>query len=657
MRFSLRQLIVYPSLFAILPVVNLYLVNRHLLLVSAVLGYLVLIFVSVMLVYWLLRWRLKTSSTAGLLTLTLAVAVFYYGTVYDGVGKLADRLSIVTFLTDHRVLLLVWGLILAFLVVLILRKRFTSQTADSYLNLFSIAVVGVALSQFLIGPPTVVKSSPHQEGITPGKLLGERINLNGLPDVYYIILDGYGRQDVLKDYYDFDNSEFINNLTQRGFYVAPASRSNYSETKLSLASSLNMDYLDALGLITENLDSDLRSAIQNNRVMQEFDQQGYETITLHMGYVAGKYTRIGDETRELTSLGEFDIILLRSTILRPILSDFVKADRRAAIMDGFARLKAIASDDRPTFVYAHFVVPHPPFLFDEEGGMDQSHSDLDDNRWLPKDGYVNGVRIANQQVESLIDSLLSRPGTPPIIIVQGDHGPASDYMRPRERMPNLNAYYLPGGGEQYLYPDITPVNTFRLILDLYFKTQFGLLDDRSLFVDYEDPYDFCEAQDAYHDSEGESAWIDRPRTWLAGHDYRLVMNDCSLFDVLPIHDGWTEVIDSFHGEFLRWAGPSLHLRLPAEPNKNYVLRLNVDNTFSNQDLKLIINGYLLTTITLPSGRQEIEINIPAEKIGDLPFVNVEIDHSQSSIISTDPTVGPRELSMMYYWLEWRPQQS
>jgi hypothetical protein len=33
---------------------------------------------------------------------------------------------------------------------------------------------------------------------------------NEPPDIYYIILDGYGRSDVLKNEYGYDNSDFLN---------------------------------------------------------------------------------------------------------------------------------------------------------------------------------------------------------------------------------------------------------------------------------------------------------------------------------------------------------------------------------------------------------------------------------------------------------------
>jgi len=70
--------------------------------------------------------------------------------------------------------------------------------------------------------------------------------------------------------------------------------------------------------------------------------------------------------------------------------------------------------------------------------------------------------------------IISTSPVKPIIIVQGDHG-VKDY----NRASILNAYYLPGGVEKKLYPTISLVNSFRVILDNYFGKQYPLLDDTS----------------------------------------------------------------------------------------------------------------------------------------------------------------------------------
>ena len=56
----------------------------------------------------------------------------------------------------------------------------------------------------------------------------------------------------------------------------------------------------------------------------------------------------------------------------------------------------------------------------------------------------------------------------------------------------LNAYYMPEGKDKYLYPEITPVNTFRVIFNSYFGTEFDMLPDKNYFTKPHRPYRYYE---------------------------------------------------------------------------------------------------------------------------------------------------------------------
>lgn len=81
----------------------------------------------------------------------------------------------------------------------------------------------------------------------------------------------------------------------------------------------------------------------------------------------------------------------------------------------------------------------------------------------------------------------------PIIIIQGDHGSwntayaknsATQISDPNERMPILRAYYVPKKVRENLYPTISPVNSFRIILKHLFDEPIDILEDKSYFSWY-----------------------------------------------------------------------------------------------------------------------------------------------------------------------------
>ena len=109
------------------------------------------------------------------------------------------------------------------------------------------------------------------------------------------------------------------------------------------------------------------------------------------------------------------------------------------------------------------------------------------------------MTFINQKLRDVITSILENSAVPPIIILQGDHGPGAYYDMLElndsclaERYSILNAYYFPDGDYQLLYPEITPVNSFRVILDTYFGTDLDLLDDKNYFAGWLSPYEFTD---------------------------------------------------------------------------------------------------------------------------------------------------------------------
>jgi hypothetical protein len=328
------------------------------------------------------------------------------------------------------------------------------------------------------------------------------VDQQNLPDIYYIVLDAYGRADQIQKHLDYDNTAFLEALEEQGFFIGSCSQSNYAQTELSLASSLNFNYLDELGdtFISGSSDrSPLWPLIRYSALRQFLEAQGYTTIAFATGY---GWSEVSDadiffkpQTGAL-ELNSFQYMLLQTTAGRILLDakelslpntpdDLI---RRRTVF-ALEKLPTIPSLPGPKFVFAHLLVPHS-FVFGPHG----EPIAVDVSTMTPEifqQGYVDQLIYINRQIERLVAGIIAESSTPPVIILQGDHGPTS-LGRPA-RVAILNAYYLPGNADA-LSPAITPANTFRVILDAYFKQDLPLLPDIARYSTYQDPYNYFEIE-------------------------------------------------------------------------------------------------------------------------------------------------------------------
>lgn len=482
----MKRFIFYPFLVAVYPFLNIYAANIHKLYGFADLILpLVITLVVTIIIYALFYYLWKDNHKAAFMTFVLLLLFFSYGHIYD---FLKEDLHIER--TDDKYLLPIWGAALLISLGLVAKWGHYSRSVTEF---FTIA----ALLLLIFPGVSIVR-----HGQRPQLSSTESINLTlsknkPLPDIYYIILDAYPREDVLRDFYNYDNQEFTTFLENEGFYVAQESQTNYPYTNAALASSLNMNYIDALmDIDPDSWDvSPLNQLIQENVLCRSLREIGYYYIIFENAWEASSRSQCADSVRGYAKIDELDSILLQTTALRPLAIRQIAEDRRKTQLFILEELGEIAKLNQPTFTFAHVILPHPPFIFDREGNWPQN-TPADVDLWLD-DAIMEGTEalmldqiiFTTNKVKDSIQAILQNSSTPPIIIVQSDHGPYTQVKWElterflRERMPILNAYYLPEDGIRALYPSISPVNSFRLILNYYFDAQLEYLQDKHYYAE------------------------------------------------------------------------------------------------------------------------------------------------------------------------------
>ena len=439
----------------------------------------------------------RQAHRAAFLTTLLLALFFTYGHAYIAIDeKWPD--------TDYTKWLAVgWGVLFVVAIFWATRPKLNFVSSAATLNTMALALVIMSAAQIDFEPKmgkvhrVAAENAPIQEDLT----LPENP-----PDVYFFLLDSYGRSDLLYTAYGFDNSKFESQLQERGFYVASCSQSNYVRTEISLGSSLNMQYLQQLDQAFKP-DSTARSvlwdSLKHSAVRYNFETLGYDTVNFASGFA---WLEINDVDHFMSpppvssGMTEFEGLFLRTTLGR-YAQDFGWVDPDYLLGVGFRdrfsyifnSMDEVSAMPQPTFSYIHVISPHPPFVFDPEGNPTYPPDFWNDQRMYPPDlyekGYVNQLQYLNKNMIEAIDTILKNSKTPPIIIIQGDHGP---WLQTKEkRMRNFTAILMPGH-EDLLYPTITPVNIFRLVFNAYFGGKYDILKDVSYFSPVPNLYDFSE---------------------------------------------------------------------------------------------------------------------------------------------------------------------
>lgn len=508
---------IYPILFGLYPVLFLWNANRAQEPAYVVLPSLLLTLVLLLVLYVVFAAVLRNIQRAALVTLLISSSLLSYGHL----GNLLSK-----FFTAPYSSTILHGILLVFFALAILAVIFRAGGGQltRALNIVSAILV---VFQVISALPYYLTMAVHANTLTEGETVEAALptTMVGEPrDVYFILLDNYGREDFLSEKVNFDNSQLVAALKERGFVFPDCAQANYFATAPDMASILNMSYLDDLGIADSAYTkrsgwTALGPYLKSNAVMRKFEAYGYHTVTFrgYMGLMdlqnADTYINYESDqayTRRLETKN-FSALYFQTTLFHSankklkIYPDLIAAKgpeflKRYLPQDlpfeeryyqvylqnqyAFEALERMPQDiESPKFVYAHIYSAHWPFMVNGDGSLMLPFTSK-----MTPEGYVAGVQYTNTKVLNAIDTILANSKTPPVIILQGDHSYGWEgkvEWSGKDRVKILSAYYLPGGGEKMLYDDISPVNNFRLVFKHYFGEDIELLPDVAHYLDME----------------------------------------------------------------------------------------------------------------------------------------------------------------------------
>ncbi|HEX2088507.1 MAG TPA: hypothetical protein VHI54_01040 [Actinomycetota bacterium] len=489
--FARRPFPLHPLLFAAFPVLNLWASN-----IEEDVGFrdvawpLVISVGAAAVLTLVLTPLLRSARKAGLATTAVVFLFFAYGAIFRPIeGWTVGGVTI----GRRELVLAVWVAVAIGAVFLAARARKYVPEITKGLNVIGAALVLLNAGQ--IGYYNFRSTEPTR-GIDVPRELQNRPPLAPTvrkPDIYFFIFDTYAGEKVFREQFGFSNRPFLDFLERKGFYVANRSTANYPRTLLSLASELNMRYLDFLTpRMGENTGdtAPLKDMLQRHAVGKYLKDLDYTYV--HLGSWWGPTARspLADINIKFKGLSEVAQNILEGTALSQITGESFRKREYSRAWFNFRALEETARKvDSPKFVFAHFLVPHGPFVLDRNGRY--VSLDVQSTRTRERN-YLEQVMWLNKKLTEFVNRRLAVPRKQrPVIILQSDEGPYEGEPtrwseRPRlkilyRKFFNLNAMYLPGVNLKRagLYPTISNVNTFRLLFNLYFEAGLPLLRDEN----------------------------------------------------------------------------------------------------------------------------------------------------------------------------------
>lgn len=354
------------------------------------------------------------------------------------------------------------------------------------------------------------------------------------PDIYYLVFDRYASDSVLARDYDYQN-ELTSYLQSVGFVINGDSYSNYQFTPYSLASSLNGTYLDELSVFN---DYDytilpLVEMIQNPAIPSALQQQDYKFVNIGSWWGATERIKSADENiNQAVYYSVLDVPLVPSdfhrlyfekTLFYDIgtkgieigdfeLFGYTKGNiyRKFFENQDKALKDVINNENAKKFVLTHFLVPHPPYVYDKKGAF-PSYSPGENDVDIPEENkYVNQLKYVNSRIKEYVELIMVKSQGNAIVVLQADEGPFHpDYTKdskwtdapPAAQQHKLgiqSAIYVPDSYRDRLPAKWSAADVLTTVLNAVFDSGNRLKEDRHYIFNQSDPYLFRDISDTIH---------------------------------------------------------------------------------------------------------------------------------------------------------------
>lgn len=312
-------------------------------------------------------------------------------------------------------------------------------------------------------------------------------------NIYYVILDGLSSERVLEQRFGIDVTESVQRLVkEHSYFVAPAARSSYNATYLTLSSIFYQTYP-----VTEASGPYPNRTPFFPRLLSNAGQVSLFNSLQKLGY---RFTHIGNSWGPCNASEQVLCLTdhaAKTSVLVELMNNYAarsffvgslvephmnrihvrQARDAASINDNdairtfmrVAREHPAMTQRKRNFFFIHHMNPHPPARDDQCNLLDGGYYTVEDAR-----GYGSSVLCAFRRIQELTD-FIAREDPGAMVVLQADHGAGVSFDFSRrfeentpahldERFSIFNALKVPTECASGLREDLGNVETINLVL-------------------------------------------------------------------------------------------------------------------------------------------------------------------------------------------------
>lgn len=395
-------------------------------------------------------------------------------------------------------------------------------------------IIAIGIMQFL--HMAIVMPSVFRQSKTTASLeSGQKSKPSQKPDVYYIVLDRYASNSILKSQFNFDNNQFLDTLRQNNFTVNDNATSNYPITAISISSTINAKYTNQEVATYKNQTIQSRTLyhnlIQQSAVTKAFVQNGYKFYQIGSDYDATNYAPLGQNLSfsyqiqagsYKKNLRTFEVSEFSKSPLRQLFKvtlgwwpfKSIEKDKVKFVGDQLDSLNYLANQPGGgRFIFAHILMPHDPFVFNKDGSI-SPYNATDNFGKSIKSKYLDQLQYINSEITKTVNTIINKSNGQAVILLNADEGAHPqdmnqtafslpvplDYMEKSDMStwPNdwlkmkfgiLQAVHIPKASEGDLN-HLASVNLFRIVLNQYLGYNLSYLPNCNFGFANGDTYEF-----------------------------------------------------------------------------------------------------------------------------------------------------------------------